>query len=131
VVTLPPTGPAGAPTSTYAAGWGYGVPKTTKNPEAAKTLVEFLADTKNAAPMALTNTWYLNSRKSVLEAVGDKGTAAYLKLYTDAGVIGTRPFTEHFVEGVAVVEDAASAYLSDQISLDDAVEQTKTRMGQL
>jgi multiple sugar transport system substrate-binding protein len=131
VVTLPPTGPAGAATSTYAAGWGYGVPKTTKNAEAAKTLVEFLTDTKNAAPMALTNTWYLNSRKSVLEAVGDKGTAAYLKMYTDAGVIGTRPFTEHFVEGVAVVEDAASAYLSDQISLGDAVEQTKTRMGQL
>lgn len=99
--------------------------------EAAKELVKFLVDKANAGEMAKIDTWYLSARDSVLAAVGDQGIAPYLKMYSEAGVIGTRPFHEKFVEAVAVVEDAASSYLSDQISLDAAVEQTTTRLAAL
>ncbi len=130
-IALPPVGPGGAPTSTYAAGWGFGIPKTAPNVDAAKELVKFLVDKANVGEMAKINTWYLSPRASVLEVAADTGIAPYLKMYSDAGVIGTRPFHEKFVEAVAAVEDAASSYLSDQISLDDAVEQTKTRLAAL
>jgi ABC-type glycerol-3-phosphate transport system substrate-binding protein len=130
-IALPPVGPAGAPTSTYAAGWGFGIPKTAPNVDAAKELVSFLIDKSHTGEMALIDTWYLSPRASVLEVAADDGIAPYLKMYSDAGVIGTRPFHEKFVEAVAAVEDAASSYLSDQISLDDAVEQTKSRLAGL
>ena len=93
--------------------------------------MKFLIDKANVGEMAKINTWYLSPRASVLEVAADTGIAPYLKMYSDAGVIGTRPFHEKFVEAVAAVEDAASSYLSDQISLDDAVEQTKTRLAAL
>ncbi len=130
-IILPPVGPAGAGSSTYAAGWGWGIPKTTGNPDAAKQLVKFLTDKANVGAMAKLNTWFLCPRASVLAVAADTGIAPFLKMYSDAGVIGTRPFHEKFVEAVAVVEDAASAYLSDQLSLDSAVEQTKSRMAAL
>ena len=130
-IALPPVGPNGPATSTYAAGWGFGIPKTSSNIDAAKQLVFFLVDKANAGKMAQIDTWYLNPRASVLEVAGEQGMAPYLKMYSDAGVIGTRPFHEKFVEAVAAVEDAASSYLSDQISLDDAVEQTKSRLASL
>lgn len=131
VIALPPVGPAGAATSTYAAGWGFGIPRTSANVEAAQELVTFLTSAENAGRMAEIDTWYLSPRASVLEVAAEDGIAPYLKMYSDAGVIGTRPFHEKFVEAVAVVEDAASSYLSDQISLDDAVEQTRSRMESL
>ena len=56
------------------------------------------------------------------------GIAPFLKMYSEAGVIATRQFHEKFVEAVAAVEDAASSYLSDQISLDEAIEQTKNQL---
>ncbi len=130
-IALPPAGPAGAPSSTYAAGWGFGIPRTSANVDAAKELVQFLIAKENVGEMAKIDTWYLSPRASVLEVAAEDGIAPYLKMYSDAGVIGTRPFHEKFVEAVAAVEDAASSYLSDQISLDDAVEQTKTRLATL
>ena len=130
-IALPPVGPGGAEVSSYAAGWGFGIPRTAPNVDAAKELVSFLVSKENAGQMAKIDTWYLSARNSVLEVAGDDGIAPYLKMYSDAGVIGTRPFHEKFVEAVAAVEDAASSYLSDQISLDDAVEQTKTRLATL
>jgi ABC-type glycerol-3-phosphate transport system substrate-binding protein len=130
-IALPPVGPAGVGGSTYAAGWGWGILNASKNQDAAKELVRFLIATENVSEMAKIDTWYLSARTSVLEAVGDQGIAPFLKMYSDAGAIATRPFHAKFLEGVGVVEDAASAYLSDQISLDEAVEQTGTRMSEL
>jgi multiple sugar transport system substrate-binding protein len=130
-IVLPPQGPGGKENSTYAAGWGFGIPSATKNEEAAKQLVAFLIDPANTGAMATNNTWWLNARPSCLEAMGDQGMAKYLKMYVDAGVIGVRPYHEKFREAVAVFEDAASAYLSKQISIDEALEQTKTGLEDL
>jgi ABC-type glycerol-3-phosphate transport system substrate-binding protein len=130
-IILPPVGPGGAANSTYAAGWGFGIIKTSPNLENAKKLLLFLVDKKNAGQMAQMNTWYLINRKSVLDVVGTTGMAQYLKMYSDAGVIGTRPFHPKFVEALAVLEDSASAYLSNQINIDQAMKQAQDGMKNL
>jgi ABC-type glycerol-3-phosphate transport system substrate-binding protein len=131
-IALPPVGPGGAANSTYAAGWGWGIPAHTQRPEEAGQLLSFLVDKDNAVAMAEFDVWYLSARNSVLDAVGEnEGIPAALKMYSDAGVIGTRPFNEKFVEALSIVEDAASAYLTDQISLDDAIAQASSGMESL
>lgn len=127
-ICLPPVGPGGKENSTYAAGWGYGILNSAPNSEGSKALLKFLVDKKNAGEMAKINTWYLSNRKSVLETVGDKGMAKYLKMYTDAGVIGTRPFHEKFVEASSKLDEAAIAYLTKQIDIDQAMKQAQDAM---
>jgi ABC-type glycerol-3-phosphate transport system substrate-binding protein len=131
-IALPPVGPGGAANSTYAAGWGWGIPKHSRRQDEAAELVKFLIDKDNAVKMAQYDVWYLSARHSVLAAVGDQeGIPAALKMYSDAGVIGTRPFHEKFVEALNVLEQAASAYLTKQISLDEAINQAQSRMARL
>lgn len=131
-IALPPVGPGGPANSTYAAGWGWGIPKHSRRQEEAAELVKFLIDKDNAVKMAQYDVWYLSARHSVLAAVGEQeGIPAALKMYSDAGVIGTRPFHEKFVEALNVLEQAASAYLTNQISLDEAINQAQSRMARL
>jgi multiple sugar transport system substrate-binding protein len=51
-----------------------------------------------------------------------------LKMYTDAGVIGVRPFHPRFVEALTVLEDTASAFLTKQLTLDDTLKQAKEQL---
>ncbi len=126
--TLPPLGPSGKANSTYAAGWGYGIPKTAKNVDAAKELIRFFVEKENARKMVNYSTWFLNARYSVLAEAGDKGTAKYLKMYTDADAIATRPYRHKFMEAVAVIENAASAFFSDQIKFNQAMHLIKKQL---
>ena len=130
-VALPPVGPGGKGNSTYAASWGFGLVKTAPNLDAAKEVFKFLVSPEVAALMALTSVWYVSARKSVLAAVGDQGIAKMMKMYTDAGVIGVRPYHPRFVEALTILEDAAGAYLTKHISLDDSLKQAKDRLAQL
>lgn len=130
-ICLPPVGPGGKAMSTYAAGWGYGILKSAPNSEGAKTLLKLLVDKKNAGQMALIDTWYLINRKSVMETVGDKGMAKYLKMYSDAGVLAVRPFHEKYGEATVKLDEAAIAYLTKQISLDEAMKQAQDTMAAL
>jgi ABC-type glycerol-3-phosphate transport system substrate-binding protein len=132
-LTLPPVGPGGKENSTYAAGWGWGIPLHTQRLDEAKELLNFLVAPENAAAMAATGSgWYLSARNSVLAVVGEnEGLPAALRLYSDAGVIGVRPFHENFVEALSILEESASAYLTNQISLDEAIDQAKSRLGRL
>lgn len=130
-VTFPPVGPGGKAGSTYAAGWGYGILKSAPNPEGAQELLKFLVDKENAGPMAEIDTWYLSNRHSVLEAVGDQGMAKHLKEYTDAGIIGNRPFHPKFNEASTKLDEIASAYLTQQIDLDTCLQQGKDAMAAL
>jgi hypothetical protein len=76
--------------------------------------------------------WFLSARKSVLAAAPqDSWLVQQLKMYTDAGVIGVRPFHPSFVEALTILEDTAAAYLTNQISLDDSLKQAKDRLAQL
>lgn len=128
-IALPPAGPASR--ETYAAAWGWSIPATSRNKEAAKTFIQFMSSVENAPKLAQMSVWYLNTRRSVLDAMGDAGLAKYLRMYSAAGVIGTRPFHPRFLEATAVVEDLASAYLTDQISLDDVIQRGRARMRSL
>ena len=131
VVTMPPVGPGGKATSTYAAGWGYGILKSAPNPDGARALLQFLVDIESAGEMAVIDTWYLSNRHSVLEKVGDQGMAKHLKEYTDAGIIGNRPFHPKFSEASTKLDEAASAYLTQQISLDECLNQGQNAMAAL
>lgn len=128
VICLPPVGPGGKASSTYAAGWGFGILKTAQNMDGAQKLLQFLVDKKNAGQMAKMNTWWLSNRKSVLETVGDAGMAKYLKMYSEAGVVGARPYHPKFVEASSKLDAAASAYLTNQIDLDACVKQGQEAM---
>jgi multiple sugar transport system substrate-binding protein len=130
-VALPPTGPGGKANSTYAASWGFGVVKTSPNLEAAKEAFKFLVSPKVAALMAQTSVWYVSARKSVLDAVGDQGIVKWMKMYDDAGVIAVRPHHAKFVEATRILEDTATAFLSNQITLEESMKQAKERLAQL
>jgi ABC-type glycerol-3-phosphate transport system substrate-binding protein len=134
-VAVPPAGPGGKAGSTYAAAWGFGIVKTSPNLEAAKETLQFLVSKEFAVEaMKLTPPafWFLSARKSVLEAAPqDNWLVQQLKMYTDAGVIGVRPFHPSFVEALTILEDTAAAYLTNQISLDDSLKQAQDRLGQL
>jgi multiple sugar transport system substrate-binding protein len=126
-IARPPVGPGGPSMSTFATGWGFTIPRTTTKPDQAKELVQFLVDEKNAGEMAKINTWYLSARQSVLDAVGDEGIAPHLRDYTEAGLISTRPHHDRFFQASEALTSVSSAFLSEQISLEEALEQAATR----
>jgi ABC-type glycerol-3-phosphate transport system substrate-binding protein len=131
-VALPPVGPGGKAVSTYAAAWGFGLVKTSPNLDAARELFTFMISNEAAAEAARIGFWYVSARKSVLDVVGDQGGLVDLmKMYTDAGVIGVRPHHPKFVEALTVLEDTAAAYLTDQATLDESIQQASDRMASL
>ena len=76
--------------------------------------------------------WYLNARKSVLAAADQSNwLVQQMKMYTDAGVIGVRPFHPRFVEALTILEDTAAAYLTKQISLEESMKQAKDKLAAL
>jgi ABC-type glycerol-3-phosphate transport system substrate-binding protein len=128
---LPPVGPGGKAGSTYTAAWGFGLVKTAPNQGAAKDFLKFIFSNEVAPIAAATSYWFVNARKTVLAALPDTGIVHMMKTYTDAGVIGVRPFHPKFVEALTVLEDTASAYLTKQISLDESIKQATDRLAQL
>lgn len=127
-VALPPIGPGGKSMSTYAAGWGWVIPKTAPKKDAAKELMKWLVDKDNAAKMVDYSVWYLSSRKSVLKRAGSKGLAGYLKLYSDEGVISARPFHPKFNQAKNILEEEAGAFLTKQKSLKETLTDSKNRL---
>ncbi len=131
-IELPPVGPGGKAGSTYPAGWGFGIIKTSPNLAEAKELLAFLVSKEVAVEAMKVGFWFLNARKSVLaEAPQDNWLVQAMKKYTDAGVIGVRPFHPRFVEALTVLEDTAAAYLTKQTTIDEALEQAKDRLAEL
>ena len=131
-VALPPAGPGGKGGSTYAAGWGFGIVKTSPNLAEAKELLQFLVSKEVAVEAMKTSFWFLSARKSVLAAApADSVLVNMLKMYTDAGVIGVRPHHPSFVEALTILEDTAAAYLTNQISLDESLKQAKDQLAAL
>ncbi len=131
-IALPPVGPGGKAGSTYPAGWGFGIIKTSPNLAEAKELLKFLVSNEVAVQAMKVGFWFLNARKSVLaQAPADNWLVKAMKMYTDAGVIGVRPFHPRFVEGLTILEDTAAAYLTKQTSLDAAMKQAKDQLAKL
>lgn len=128
---LPPVGPGGPGGSTYGAGWGYGVVKSSPMLDNAKKLFQHMIDQETAVEAVKLSYWFLSPREGVLEASGGKGVAEPLKMYTDAKVEGVRPFHPRFVEALTIIEDTAAAFLTDQVTLDESVSQAKSLLAQL
>jgi ABC-type glycerol-3-phosphate transport system substrate-binding protein len=128
---LPPVGPGGAGVSTYAAGWGYGVVKSSPVIDEAKQLFQHLIDQETAIEAVKTSFWFLSPRDGVLEASGGGGVAEPLKMYTDANVVGVRPFHPRFVEALTIIEDTATAFLTDQVTLEESISQARTQLDAL
>jgi multiple sugar transport system substrate-binding protein len=131
-IALPPVGPGGAGGSTYAAGWGFGIVKTSPNLEEARELVRFLISNEVAAEAVKVGFWFLSARKSVLAAApADSWLVKQLQTYTDANVIGVRPHHPQFVEALTILEDTAAAYLTNQSSLEDSMKQARDQLATL
>jgi multiple sugar transport system substrate-binding protein len=131
-IAYPPVGPGGKAGSTYPAAWGFGVIRTSPNLAEAKELVKFMIQTDVAVEAMKVGFWFLNSRKSVLAAApADNWLVKAMKMYTDAGIIGVRPFHPHFVEALTILEDTAAAYLTKQISIDESMKQAKDQLAKL
>jgi len=131
-VALPPYGPGGPENSTYAAGWGFGIVKTSPHLEEAKELLRWLISKETAAKAAQAGFWYLSPRDSVMEVVDrDHYLVQMLEMYSEADVIGVRPHHPKYVEALGILEDTASAFLTDQMSLDQSLEQARTQLGAL
>jgi multiple sugar transport system substrate-binding protein len=128
-VALPPAGPAGG--LTYGAGWGFGIVKNSPNLEAAKEMFRFLIDKEAAVEAVKASYWFLSARTSVLEAAGGEGVAGLLQMYTDANAIALRPYHPRFVQALTIIEDTAAAFLTDQVSLDDALAQAQSQLDRL
>jgi ABC-type glycerol-3-phosphate transport system substrate-binding protein len=131
-VALPPVGPGGKAGSTYPAAWGFGIVKTSPNMAEAKELLKFLSSKEVAVEAMKVGFWFLNARKSVMAAAPqDNWLVKQMKMYTDAGVIGVRPFHPRFVEALTILEDTAAAYLTKQSSLEDSMKQAKDQLATL
>lgn len=131
-VGLPPVGPGGKAGSTYPAAWGFGIVKTSPNLAEAKELLKFLSSKEVAVEAMKVGFWFLNARKSVMAAAPqDNWLVKQMKMYTDAGVIGVRPFHPRFVEALTILEDTAAAYLTKQSSLEDSMKQAKDQLATL
>ncbi|MBX7234542.1 MAG: substrate-binding domain-containing protein [Caldilineales bacterium] len=131
-IALPPVGPGGKGGSTYAAGWGWGIVKNSPNLEPAKELFKFLISNETSAEAVKVGFWFLSARKSVLAAApADSWLVQALNTYTNANVIGVRPFHPQFVEALTILEDTAAAYLTKQISLEASMKQAKDQLATL
>lgn len=129
-ISLPPKGP-GNMGRTYAAAWGWSIPKTAPNKKAAQVFLQWIVSKENAPRLAPFDTWFLNARHSVLSAMGDRGMTPYMRWYSESGAIGTRPFHPRYMEALSVVEDLASAYLTNQLTLDEVMKAGKERIARL
>ncbi|MGP3778621.1 ABC transporter substrate-binding protein [Halanaerobium sp. ST460_2HS_T2] len=127
-VALPPKGPESR--STFVASWGWAIPNTSDKIDAAKTFIEFMTSVENAPKLAEMNTWFLSPRHSIMEEINveESRLASNLKKYSDAGVIASRPFHPNFRQASSIVEELSSAYLTNQISLDEVIERGQQQM---
>lgn len=131
-IALPPVGPGGPGGSTYAAAWGWGIIKNSPNLDAARELFKYLISNEVAAEAVKVGFWFLSARESVLAtAPADNWLVQALNTYTEADVIGVRPHHPQFVEALTILEDTAAAYLTNQISLEESMEQTKDQLAAL
>lgn len=127
-IALPPAGPAGA--KSWWGGWGFSLPKFAPNMDAAKDLIAFITNNKNAPILAQGQSWFVMPRKSIL-AVMKEGLPTYMQLYSDNNALVPRPYHPKQADAETVVDDIAQVFLTKQASLADALKQGKDRIAAL
>lgn len=129
VIADPPAGPAGS--KTWAGGWGMAVPKAAENKEAAKEFVAWMNTPEIATRLAEASSFFISSRTSVLDALGDDGIVAALKHYSDSGFVVPRPFHPQAAEAESIVDEIGQSYLTGQITIDEAMDRLQTEIAAL
>jgi multiple sugar transport system substrate-binding protein len=131
IIDLPPAGPAGS--KSWTGGWGWSVPKFAPNLDGAKELIKFLTNKDVALKLARQQGFLFPNRKSLTDALGKEGDviAAAMGLYAEKNVISPRPFHPKVAEAQTVVDDAASQFLTKQLSLSEALKFGKDQMAKL
>jgi maltose-binding protein MalE len=124
-IALHPAGPAGS--KTWWGGWGFSLPKFSKNLDAAKDLIAWVTNNKNAPVLAEGQSWFVMPRKSILDVMKD-GLPVYMQQYTDAGALSPRPYHPKQSDAETSVDDVAQLFLTKQLSLKDALQQGKDRI---
>lgn len=127
-IALHPAGPAGI--KTWWGGWGFSLPKFSKEPDAAKDLIAFITNNANAPTLAKGQSWFVMPRKSILDVMKD-GLVPFMQLYTDSNALVPRPYSPKQSDAEVVVDDIAQLFLTKQASLADALKQGKERMAAL
>ncbi len=120
VIVDPPAGPAGS--KTWAGGWGMSIPKAGENIEAAKEFVAWMNTPEIATRLAEASSFFVSSRESILDAMGDSGLVAALKHYADSDFIVPRPFHPQAAQAETIVDDVGQSYLTGQIDIDEAMQ---------
>jgi len=131
VVTLPPAGPAGGKTWTGAS--GPDIPKFAPNPDGGQGLVKFLTLPDIAVKLARAQGFLACLRKSIVDTLSAEGDpiVAYWKMYADADAVIPRPFHAKGGQAQTIVDDVASLFLFDEISLADAMKLGKEQIAAL
>lgn len=121
IIELPPAGPAGS--KSWIGGWGYSIPTYAPNPDGAKALIQYLTSKEVAPELAKQQGFLLTPRYSILEALKDSDDEliAAMGVYAENDVFAARPFHPKVAEAQTVVDDAASLFLTNQMSLADAL----------
>lgn len=128
-VVLPPKGPAAA--KVWTGGHGWAVPASAPHLAAAKQFVEFVTRPEVQIALAKANSFFVVPRKSLTAAMADDEFVGILNKYLEADAFAPRPFHPQVVAAQGVVEDAAHAYWTGQMSLDDAVAFCKSQIAAL
>ncbi len=130
-IELPPAGKAGS--KAWWGGWGFSVPKFAPNKDGAKELIKFLTSVEIAPKLAEGQSWFILPRKSILSVFEGKDNpiVAAMGNYAAAGVPAPRPFHARVAEAQTVVDDAASQFLTKQLSLAEALKYGKDQIAAL
>ncbi len=121
VIELPPAGAAGS--KAWWGGWGFSIPQFAPNMDGAKELIKYLTSNEVAPKLAEGQSWFIMPRKSILAAFEgvDNPIVTAMGVYAEAGVPAARPFHSRVAEAQTIVDDAASQFLTKQLSLADAL----------
>lgn len=126
---LPPTGPENG--KVWVGGHGWSVPASASNLEAGKDFVEFITRSEVQIALAKKNSFFVVPRHSLIEAMSDDDFVAILNNYLQNDRFAPRPFHPQLVAAQGIVEDAAHAYWSGQMSLDEAQSFCKSQIDAL
>ncbi|MBI5667886.1 MAG: extracellular solute-binding protein [Chloroflexi bacterium] len=120
-IELPPAGPAGS--KAWWGGWGFSIPAFAPNMDGAKELIKYLTSNEIAPKLAEGQSWFIMPRTSILSAFEgqDNPIVTAMGVYAEAGVPAARPFHPRVAEAQTIVDDAASQFLTKQLSLADAL----------
>lgn len=126
---LPPAGPANG--KVWTGGHGWSIPAFSKHKDAAKAFVKFITRGDVQAALAKQNAFFAVPRKSVMEAMQGDSFMAILEDYLKNDRFAPRPFHPKLVAAQGAVEDAAHAYWTGQMTLNDAQAFCKSQIAAL